>query len=162
MKKVILVIAVFAILGGGAYWYFVLNQSKSSLPSLPSLPDIPSLVSSGRSLQGTWTFKELYTVDPATGEFTLRPAEEGQKNSYLEFKGDMFCASGRLDPNRKPYPCSNYQPFSVSGDKITIEDPSQPMIIEWKTVSGNLELTLGLPAGPGGETQKVKFVLMEL
>ena len=159
MKKIILGIVVLAIVGGGAYWYFVLNQSNPS--SLPSLPNIPALLSSERSLQGFWAFKETYIADPATGEFKLQPAG-GEANSYVEFKGNMFCTGGQLDPERKPYPCAKYQLFSVSGDNITLEDPSQPMTVGWKIVSGNLELTLELPAGEGGKTQKVKFVFTKL
>jgi len=158
MKKIILGIVVLAVLGGGGYWYFVLNQNK---PSLPSLPSIPSLVTSEHSLQGFWAFQEFYAVDPTTGEFKLQPAG-GKANSYVEFKGDMFCTGGQLDPVRKPYPCAKYQPFSVSGDKINIKDPSQPMTWGWKIISGNLEFTLELSAGEGGKTQKIKFVFTKL
>lgn len=158
MKKILVIIVAFLILAGSGYWYFVLRQSNQSLPLLP---DISSLLSSERSLQGIWTAKEVYATDPAKGELKLLPDQGGKANSYFEFKGDMFCTSGRLDPNRKPYPCSKYQPFSVSGDKINFEDFSQPMIAHWKFVSGNLELTLEAPAG-GGKTQKVKFILMKL
>ena len=147
------VILVLLGLGGYSMW--------AKKTGAPSLPNIPALLSSGRSLQGFWAFKEAYIADPATGEFKLQPAG-GEANSYVEFKGDAFCTDGQLDPNRKPYPCVKYQPFSVSGDKITVEDPSQPMTIEWKIVYGNLELTLELPAGQEGETQTIKFVLTKL
>ena len=63
---------------------------------------------------------------------------------------------GRLDYNRKPYPCSTYQPFSISGDTIKIEDPSRPMTLKWKRVSGNFELTFESTG------QRVKVVLTEL
>lgn len=160
-KKVIFIvvgIVVLLFLGLGGY------NMIAKKTGAPQLPDIPSLLSGERSLQGVWTLKELYVADPATGELKLQTVEEGQKNSYLEFKGNMFCTSGQLDPERKPYPCSQYQPFSVSGDKITIEDPNQSMTASWKIISGNLELTLELPTGSrqGSVTQKVKFVLTEL
>lgn len=154
MKKInflvlgVVSVLILVLLG---FWGYNIIAKKTGAPQLPNI--LP-LLSPGGSLQGVWVFKELYVADPATGELKLQPIEGGQANSYLEFKGKMFCTSGQLDPGRKPYPCNKYQPFSVSGDKINIEDPSQPMIIHWKFVSGNLELTLELP--------KVKFVLTEL
>lgn len=127
------------------------------------MPDIPSLITSERSLQGIRAIKEVYLADTRTGELKLLPLEEsGKKESYIEFKGNMFCTSGRLDPYRKPYPCSQYQPFSVSGDKINIEDPSRPMTGSWKIISGDLKLILELPPGERGEIQKIKFVLTKL
>ena len=159
MKKLILGIIVFIILGGAGYWYFTSSQGESSPRSLPS---IPLLLSPERSLQGVWVFKEVYVEDPATGEFKLQTPQENKKNSYLEFRGDQFCPGGQLDPERKPYPCPRHQQFSVSGDKISIEDPSQPMTAYWKIASADLELVLELPAGEGGKTQRVKFVLTRL
>ncbi|MDP3696677.1 MAG: hypothetical protein Q8R55_01440 [Candidatus Taylorbacteria bacterium] len=160
IKLIIVIVGILALvlLGWGGYNFLAKKTGA------PQLPGIPSLITSERSLQGIWTFKEVYLADPATGEFKLQPIEETQKqSSYVEFKGDMFCTGGQLDPNRKPYPCSKYLPFSVSGDKINIKDPSQPMMtVSWKFVSGNLELILELPPGEGGKIQKLKFVLTEL
>src|SRR3989344_2516297 len=123
---IIIVGSALVLLGWGGYNFWA---KKTGAPQLPS---IPSLITSERSLQGIWTFKEVYAIDPTTGEFKLLPAQGGKTNSYVEFKGDMFCTSGQLDSYRKPYPCSKYQPFSVSGDKINFEDPSQPMTAGWK------------------------------
>ena len=143
-------VVVLIILGFVGYGIFVEKVGA------PPLPNILPLLSPGGSLQGVWSIKELYITDPATGEFKLQPPGEKEKYSYLEFKGDMTCMDGRLDHNRKPYPCSNYQPFSVSGDIIKIEDPSRPMTLNWKKVSGNVELTFESTG------QKIKFVLTEL
>ena len=160
-SRLVVIVSVVALvllgLGGYSIW-----AKKTGAPPL-SLPDIPSLITSERSLQGIWTFKELYVADPATGELKLQTDEGGKANSYFEFKGNMFCTSGRLDSNGKPYPCSKYAPFSVSGDTMSIQDPSQPiMTINWKIVSGNLEFAFEVPAGEGGKPQKVKFVLTKL
>ncbi|MDP3792715.1 MAG: hypothetical protein Q8Q89_03210 [bacterium] len=161
MKKLIIVIVgilALVLLGWGGYNFWA---KKTGAPQLPS---VPSLITSERSLQGIWTVKEVYLADTKTGELKLLPLEEsGKKDSYFEFKGDMFCNSGgQLDSYRKPYPCSEYQPFSVSGDKINIKDPSRPITVSWKFVSGNLELILELPPGEGGKIQKLKYVLTEL
>ena len=150
MKKIILAVVVLITLGFVGYGIFAEKVGT------PPLPNILPLLSLGGSLQGVWGIKELYIADPATGEFKLQPPGEDEKYSYLEFKGDMTCMNGRLDHNRKPYPCSSYQPFSVSGDTIKIEDPSRPMTVIWKMVSGNLELTFESTG------QKIKFVLTEL
>ncbi|HEY4504756.1 MAG TPA: hypothetical protein VJI73_03215 [Candidatus Paceibacterota bacterium] len=158
-KLIIVIVGILALvlLGWGGYNFWAKKAGA------PQLPGIPSLITSERSLQGIWTVKEVYLADTKTGELKLLPLEtSGKKDSYLEFKGDMFCTNGQLDSYRKPYPCSSYQPFSVSGDKINIEDPSRQMTGSWKFVSGNLELILELPPGERGEIQKIKFVLTEL
>ncbi|OGN05056.1 MAG: hypothetical protein A2659_01345 [Candidatus Yanofskybacteria bacterium RIFCSPHIGHO2_01_FULL_44_24] len=154
---IIVVISALVLLGWGGYNFWAKKAGA------PQLPGIPSLITSERSLQGIWTVKEVYLADTKTGELKLLPLEEsGKKDSYLEFKGDMFCNGGQLDSYRKPYPCPKYLPFSVSGDKIKIEDPSQTITASWEFVSGNLELILELPPGEGGKIQKLKFVLTEL
>ena len=150
MKKIILAVVVLIILGFVGYGIFVKKVGA------PPLPNILPLLSPVGSLQGVWGIKEVYIADPATGEFKLQPPGEKEKYSYLEFKGDMTCMDGRLDYNRKPYPCSTYQPFSISGDTIKIEDPSRPMTLKWKRVSGNFELTFESTG------QRVKVVLTEL
>jgi hypothetical protein len=79
----------------------------------------------------------------------------------MEFKGDMVCSGGQLDSERKPQACPKYQSFSVSGDKITIQDPSQTMTASWEIVSEDLELVLEAPAQEG-KVQKIKIVLERL
>ena len=154
---IVAIIIAVIILGMGVGGFVLISKNKTSSP--PSLPEAKILPGGENSLQGVWVFKEVYAEDSATGELKLQPAQEGQKNSYMEFKGDMFCEGGQLDSERKPYPCSRYKPFSVSGDKIKIEDPSQPMTVGWKIISGNLELTLDLGSAGGNKIPKIKFVL---
>lgn len=156
---IFVIIGVLVLVSLGIWGYNTIAKKTGA----PQVPNIVPLLSSERSLQGIWTIKEVYLADTKTGELKSLPLEEsGKKESYIEFKGNMFCTNGRLDPYRKPYPCSKYQPFSVSGDKINIEDPSQPMTASWKIISGDLELILEFPPGERGEIQKLKYVLTKL
>ena len=154
---IIVGVSVFILLGLGGY--SILTKETGA----PQLPNILPFSTSEDSLQGIWTVKEVYATDPATGEFKpVADQNEGKENSYMEFKGDKLCSGGQLDSKRKPQPCPNYVSFSVSGDKITIQDPAQPqqpsMTVGWKIISGDLELTLEAP-GPEGKVQKIKLIL---
>jgi hypothetical protein len=165
MKKngfslLVIIVGIFVLILLGLGGYSMLTQ-ETGMPQLSKLPNILPFSISEDSLQGIWTVKELYATDPVTGEFkSIVDQNESKKNSYMEFKGNQFCG-GQLDSERKPQPCPKYQSFSVSGDKITLQDPSQAMTVSWRIVSGDLELIPEAPANEG-KVQKIKIVLKRL
>ena len=95
--------------------------------------------------------------------FQTQKLEERKTSAldFAEFKDGQVCtAIGSASDNafgtgKYSFDCSGYVPYTLSGDKITVEGSSQ--IITWSIIDGKLELATKMTARDPMPQSKVTY-----
>ena len=108
-------------------------------------------------LTGLWRAEKAFTLN-----FQTQKLEERKTSAldFAEFKDGQVCRAGSGSDNafhtgKYSFDCSSYKPYTVSGDKLIIEEES--LITTWRIIDEKLELTTKMNARDPAPQSKVIY-----